>query len=141
MDLFEPNDQKKLDLLNRSSIHRQGVEDEVKQISERTQDILTKALIVGGTVAITYLIARKISKRNTKKKGRGKKIKAAVAPIVHEEAQHGEEESESPGFFGKIGSALLTQAGIFLLGIAKEKVSQYLHSPAGQKAENHNGHS
>ncbi|MEJ7643182.1 MAG: hypothetical protein WKF87_01180 [Chryseolinea sp.] len=141
MDLFEPNDQKKLDLLNRSSIHRQGVEDEVKQISERTQDILTKALIVGGAVAITYLIARKISKRNTKKKGRGKKIKNAPESILHEEEHHAEEGSESPGAFGKIGSALLTQATIFLLGLAKQKVSQYLHSPAEQKAENNNGHS
>jgi len=141
MDLFEPNDQKKLDLLNRSSIHRQGVEDEVKQISERTQDILTKALIVGGTVAITFLIARKISKGNSKKKGKGKKIKAAPVNMMHDDEHDVQEEPESPGMFAKIGSALVTQATIFLLSLAKQKVSEYLQSPVEQKAGNNNGHS
>ena len=136
MDLFESNDQKKMDLLKRSSTHRQGVEDEVKLISERTQSILTNALIVGGTLAATYFVARKISKRGSKKKGRSKKLKIVPASIVREKLHHVEEESESPGVMSQIGSALLSQATIFLLGLAKQKLSQYLQSPAEQKVDN-----
>jgi len=135
MDLFESNDQKKMELLNRSSKHRQGVEDEVKLISERTQSIVTNALIVGGTLAATYLIARKISKRNSKKKGRSKKIKIVPASMVHKNVQV-DEEPESPGVMSQIGSALLSQATIFLLGLAKQKLSQYLKAPVETKAEN-----
>jgi hypothetical protein len=138
MDLFESNDQKKMDLLNRSSQHRQGVEDEVKLISERTQRIVTNALIVGGTLAATYFIARKISKRS-KKKGHSKKVKNIPASMMYERESHVEEESDSPGVMSKIGSALLSQATIFLLGIAKEKISQFLQTPPVKaKAENNN---
>jgi len=140
MDLFESNDQKKMELLNRSSKHRQGVEDEVKVISERTQSIITNALIAGGTLAATYFIARKISKRNSKKKGRSKKVKGVPASMIHREVHHVDEEPESPGVLSQIGSALVSQAAIFLLGIAKQKLSQYLQTPEETKAEN-NEHS
>ncbi len=135
MDLYESNDQKKMELLTRSSKHRQGVEDEVKLISERTQSILTNALIVGGTLAATYFLARQMSRRNSKRKGRIKKVKIVPSSTAHEGVHHGNDESESPGVMSQISTALLSQATIFLLGFAKQKLSQYLQSPVEKKAE------
>lgn len=65
MELLESNDPKS-ELLKKSAMHRQELEEEVKSISERTEKIVTTALIVGGALALTYFAVRQFS--GTKKK-------------------------------------------------------------------------
>jgi hypothetical protein len=124
----------KMELLKRSAKHRDELEKEVKLISERTENILTNALIIGGTLAAAYLIVRTFSGRSVKKKSRGRKIN--ILPAAVREAQTViDDEPSSPGIVSQIGTALASQATIFLLGLAKEKLSEYLQAPSEKKVE------
>lgn len=123
MELAEPNDIK-MDLLNKSARHRQELQKEVELISERTQTVLTNALIIGGTLAATYFLVRQFSGSSSKKKTRTAKINVVPARDTEDE----EIESSSPGLMSQLGTALVSQATVFLLGLAKEKLSEYLQS-------------
>ena len=85
--------------------------------------MVTNALIIGGSLALTYLLISSISSRRKKKKN---KLKAqATAP---EEVQEIEEEDNSPSILSQIGTRVLNEASTILLDIAKEKLSEYLAS-------------
>ncbi len=74
MELLETNDAKSL-LLKKSAKHKKGLEDEVKLLSENTEKIVTNALIIGGTLALTYFLISQFSKSKSKGKSKAKKIK------------------------------------------------------------------
>src|SRR5690349_13225324 len=99
MELLESNDLKS-ELLKKSAMHRQGLEDEVKLISDRTEKVLTNALIIGGTLAATYFLVRAFS-GSSKSKRKSKKVKivhAAAAPAASvEEVEPAAAESSVPG--------------------------------------------
>ena len=46
-----------------------------------------------------------------------------------------EEEETEPGIVSAIGSALATQATMFLLNLAKDKISAYLQTQFDKEAE------
>lgn len=123
MELAEPNDIK-MDLLNKSARHRQELQKEVELISERTQTALTNALIIGGTLAAAYFLVRQFSGSSSKKKTKPARINV----VPSREDAEDERESSSPGVMAQIGTALASQATVFLLGLAKEKLSEYLQS-------------
>ena len=129
MELLESNDPK-MELLKKSAKHRQELEDEVRLISERTEKIITNALIIGGTLAAAYFIVRQFSGSTTKKKTRPQTLKVVQADS-NEPAQV--EESSSPGIVAQIGTALASQVTVFLLTMAKEKLSEYLQSQFEKK--------
>ncbi len=74
MELLETNDPKS-SLLKKSAKHKKGLEDEIKLFSENTDKIITNALIIGGTLALTYFLISQFSKSKSKSKSKGKKIK------------------------------------------------------------------
>ncbi|MBA4054677.1 MAG: hypothetical protein C0490_08205, partial [Marivirga sp.] len=78
MELLESNDPK-MELLKKSAKHRQELEDEVRMISERTEKIITNALIIGGTLAAAYFIVRQFSGSTPKKKTKPKTLKVVQA--------------------------------------------------------------
>jgi len=134
MELLESNDLKS-ELLKKSAMHREGLQDEVKMISERTEKVLTNALIIGGTLAASYFLMRAFS-GSSKSKRKSKKVKivhAAAAPSTETDDEGA--ESSAPGFVSQIGTALASQAGVFLLTIAKEKLMEYLEAQAEKKAK------
>lgn len=135
MELLESNDLKS-ELLKKSALHRQGLEDEVKLISDRTEKVLTNALIIGGTLAATYFLVRAFS-GSSKSKRKSKKVKIVHAAASPSDAvDEGPEESSGvPGMLSQIGTALASQAGVFLLSIAKEKLTEYLEAQAEKKAK------
>ena len=136
MELLEPNDYKR-ELLKKSALHKSELENEVKQISDRTQKVITNALIIGGTLAVTYFLVKQFS--GSKSKGKAKAKKAKVASENIEEEENDDDVSQSsgvPAIVSQIGSALVSQASILLLNLAKEKLSEYLHSQAEKKAKN-----
>ncbi|MDH4090653.1 MAG: hypothetical protein OEV74_01690 [Cyclobacteriaceae bacterium] len=134
MELLEPNDPK-VELLNRSAKYRQGLEEELKEISDRTERIITDALIIGGTLAVAYFVVRQFtaSKRRKKRSQRLAIIKSqADGSEVNEE-----QESTGPGVMAQIGSAIATQAAVFLLDLAKQKLSEYIEEKLAEKADHH----
>lgn len=129
MELMESNDPK-MELLKKSAKHRQELEDEVRLISERTEKIITNALIIGGTLAAAYFIVRQFSGSTTKKKTKPQTLKVVQA---NSEETTEVEESSAPGIVAQIGTALASQVTVFLLTMAKEKLSEYLQSQFEKK--------
>lgn len=132
MDLLESNDPKNV-LLRKSAKHKQELEQEVKLLSENTEKIITNALIIGGTLAIGYLLVRQFSKPS-KRKSKSKKIKLVRAADTHVEAAAAVEPAE-PSIMSQVGSALAAQATVFLLDLAKDKLSDFLKTHFEKKEE------
>jgi hypothetical protein len=136
MELLESTDDKSL-LLKKTERHKQQLQDEFKSISESTEKIITNALVIGGTLAVTYVIARTFfkakSKRKTAKRYKPIKDEAEVSDVADVRAQ--------AGIISQIGSALAAQATVFLLDLAKDKLSSYLKTHFEKEAAPKNEHS
>jgi hypothetical protein len=135
MELLESNDPK-LELLKKSAKHRQDLEDEVRLISAKTERIITNALIIGGTLAAAYVLVRQFSGPSKKRKVKSQKLKVVHAAPA--EAAEVEEESFAPGIMSQVGQAIASQATVFLLGLAKEKLSEFLQGQFEKKEEQSN---
>lgn len=132
MELLETDDMKSA-LLKKSAKHREDLENEVKLLSERTEKIVTNALIIGGSLAATYLLVRAFSGSKKKKKHRSKPVKVKVVRPRDETSETVEYEAAPPGIVSQIGTVLAGQATAFLLGLAKEKLASYLQSQSDKK--------
>ena len=135
MELLEPDDFKR-ELLKKSARHKSELEDEVKQISDRTQKVITNALIIGGTLAVTYFLVKQFSGSKSKVKTKAKKSKVASENIEEDEEEEEVTHSGVPAIMSQIGTALVSQASVLLLNLAKEKLSEYLESQAAKKEKN-----
>jgi hypothetical protein len=134
MELLETDDPIKSQLLKKSAQHREELEQDVQLITERTQRVVTNALIIGGALALTYFMVRQFSGSKKKSKGKTKKIRVVNA-TAEPEAFEQVEANAAPGFVAQIGTALASQASVFLLSLAKEKLSEYLQSQAEKKEQ------
>jgi hypothetical protein len=130
MELFESNDPK-TQLLKRSALHREAIEEEAKLISARTEKILTTALVVGGALAATYFLVRQFSGKPKRHK-KSKKIKIVAAQPKEADDEGVTYEAQAPGIVAQLGTALASQATTFLLDLAKEKLMAYLESQANK---------
>lgn len=135
---LDSDDPVKSQLLRKSAHHREQLEEDVKLISERTEKIIINALIIGGALAATYFIVNSFSDSKSKHKSKVRKVR-----IVKDENNSGEEvvlakeEEEVPGVFSQIGTALVGQATVLLLSLAKEKLGEFMQSQ-NPKKENSN---
>lgn len=128
MELLETQDPEKKKLIEASERHKRELEKEVHEMSDKTERTLKNALIIGGTLAVVYLI---VSNINTTKKKR-KKLKADVnagAAIEDAEDEEAEESTESAAssFISQVGERLTAQATAMLLEMAKDKLAEYLN--------------
>jgi len=122
MELLETQDPEKKKLIETSERHRQEISREVSAIAQKSEQVLTNALIIGGTLAATYFIVEQLtSSSKSKKKHRAKRTDEVAAPAAHEEA-------EEPSVITEVTSKILNQAALMLLDIAREKLSAYLNS-------------
>jgi len=144
MELLESNDLKS-ELLRKSAKHREDLEGDVRLISEKTQKIVTNALIIGGSLALAYVLVRQFS-GTSKKKKKSKQaavqvIKAAPVKAVAEADDDDDEEDTSVGtsmnVLSQVGTQLASQASAMLLALAKEKLTEYLASMSEKKADEH----
>lgn len=128
----------KSELLKRSAKHREELEEEVRLISSRTEKVLTNALIIGGSLALTYYLVRQFSGGKKKKKVKTRKVKliqqAAANP---EEVEVAAVPDTTPNFLTQVGTALAGQASVLLLTLAKEKLAEYLQAQSEKKAQEH----
>jgi FtsZ-interacting cell division protein ZipA len=128
MELLETQDPEKKKLIETSERHKRELEKEIHEMSDKTERTLKNALIIGGTLAVVYLI---VSNINTSKKKR-KKVKedAAREGMIGEEADDDGEESSVSGaasFISQVGERLTAQATAMLLEMAKDKLAEYLN--------------
>jgi FtsZ-interacting cell division protein ZipA len=133
---LETDDPVKSTLLRKSSQYREELEDEAKSISDRTEKIIKNAVIVGGSLALAYFLYNQLA---TSKKKKSKNKKAASVQSTANEVTDDEEEDTSPAnkMLSQIGTALVSQASVFLLSLAKEKLAEYLQAQTEKKKDEH----
>lgn len=123
MELSDTEDARSI-LLKKQEIHKQELEADVKMLSENTEKLAKKALIIGGTLVVSFIIVRQLTKSRSKKKAKViLKEQPATETYVATATQ-----APRPGIVSQIGSALAAQATVFLLDLAKEKLAAYLQS-------------
>ena len=135
MEIFESQDPEKIRLMDEVKKHKESMTDDVRMISERTEKIITHAIIIGGALALTYVLVRQFS--GSKQAGKKKKSKTVklVTQTPGEPAEE-EEEGNSDGnsLIAQIGTKIANEATLFLLNLAKEKLNEYLQS--GKESSN-----
>jgi len=119
MELLESQDPEKRKLLETSNRHRQEMEREIKDISEKSEKVLKNALIIGGALALTYIVVNQLS--SSKRKKRKQKKDKEIDNLVSEEPA-----DESPSMLSQMGDKALNMATVLLLDLAKDKLSEYL---------------
>ena len=134
---LETDNPEKGQLLQRSAHHRELLEEEVKLITERSEKIITNALIIGGALALTYFVVSSLSGSGKKRKSSSKKIKLVTAADAEEDTAAEVSEPQEAGFVSQIGSVLVAQATGLLLSIAREKLVEFLQSQAAKKDNTH----
>jgi Icc-related predicted phosphoesterase len=135
MELLETQDPEKKRLIETSDRHKHEIEKEVKELSDKTERMVKNALIIGGTLAVTYLVISSLSAKRKKKKTKSKVNQASAAGSDDSETDEASASFTPPSMLSQIGERFATQATAILLGIAKDKLTEYL-SNRKQKDEN-----
>lgn len=133
MELLESQDPLKKKLVESSERHKRELEKNVKEIAERTERTMKNALIIGGSLALGYLIVSQISSSKKKKKQVVKKIKVPKVKVVEAAEEESEDEPteiihQVPNLISQIGSQVMNQATAMLLEMAREKLMEFLAS-------------
>lgn len=125
MELLETQDPEKKRLIESSDRHKRELQKELNAISDRTEATFKNALIIGGTLAITYLL---VSNLGSSSKSKRKKAKSKAISSVDEDEDTTSVEGPAPipTFLSQIGQNLASHATIILLDLAKEKLAEYL---------------
>ena len=134
MELLESQDPEKKKLIETSDRHKRALEKEVGELTQKTDKMLTNALIIGGSLLATYFVVTSFSGGKRKKKHKKRKVVLVAktksprenGESVEEEEE--EEESSGPSLMGIVGNRVLSQASVILLNIAKDKLFEYLES-------------
>lgn len=133
----ETDNPEKGQLLQRSALHRVLLEEDVKLITEKSEKAIVNALIIGGALAVTYLLVSSFSGGTKKKKRKATTLKLVEPrPDVERDVDTFEEPAQA-GVISQIGSVLVAQATGFLLSIAREKLVEFLQSQAVKKDHSH----
>lgn len=139
MDL-ETDDPEKGQLLQKSAHHRELLEEEVKLISEKSEKILTNALVIGGALALTWFLVKSLSDTSDKQKPKPRKNKLVQGDEENDAVTEKYHEPQESGIVSQIGAVLAAQVTGFLLSVAREKLAEYLESHSAKK-DQMNGHS
>lgn len=125
MELLDTDDPIKGELLMKTARHREELEQETRAIAERTEKIITNAIVIGGALALTYFLYTQLSGSKKKKSKKNAENTAEVETV-----QEGDTPSVANNILSEVGSALVAQGGALLLSIAKEKLTEYLRAQA-----------
>lgn len=117
MELLETQDPEKKRLLETSEQHRRELEREVNQIATRSEQVIKNALIIGGALAVTYLLVTQLTKGTTKST-KVKKATGETQPVASI-------EPEEPTLLSKVGDKVVNAVTLMLLEIAREKLTEY----------------
>lgn len=132
MELLETQNPERKKLLETSERHKRELEKEVKHVSERTEKALKNALVIGGVLAVTYLLVSQLG--SGKKKKKSAKIRLQAAPVASSQSA-AEEEDETPSAFASIGTKIADTATVMLLDMAKEALTEFLKTRKKENAD------
>lgn len=138
MEIFESQDPEKKRLMDEAKMHKDALSSDVRAVSERTETMIKNAVIIGGTLALTYVLVRSLSGgKSKKKKSRTVKL-VAQAPQATSTNGAIEDEGEEQGdsLLSQIGTKIANEATVLLLSMAKEKLAEYLNA-GKEKNEDH----
>ncbi len=137
MEILEKQDPEKKRLMDEAKKHKDKLTGEVRLVSERTEQLMTNAIVIGGALALTYLLVRQFSGRKSIKK-KSKTVKLVTQPTESTASAEPEEESHGNSILEQIGAKIANEASVFLLNLAKEKLSEYLQSGKPQPSHENN---
>lgn len=130
MELLESDDLKS-HLMRKASRHKEDLENEARFISEKTQGILMNALVIGGSLALAYLLVRRVTSSDSSNRKTKIIAKPSSAALETENYIVQSVETEGTGtesFLEKLGTRFVNQASEMLLTIAREKLVELLDS-------------
>jgi len=125
MELLETQDPEKRKLIETSDRHKRALEKDLSDLTQKSDQMLKNALIIGGSLALTYLLISSLSKKKKKKKNTAsvsQKTEMGAATVDQDE------EESVPSIFGEVGTRIVNMGAVMLLDIAREKISEYLAS-------------
>lgn len=128
MELLETQNPERKKLLETSERHKRELEREVKHVSERTEKVLKNTLIIGGTLAVTYLLVTQLS--SGRKKKRSTNVHVQAEPNIQEEPA-----DQNPGIVASIGSKIADTALLLLLDMAKDALAEFLKTRKKENAD------
>jgi hypothetical protein len=125
MELLETQDPDRKRLLETSDRHKKAMEKEIADLTQKTDRVLKNALIIGGSLAVTFLVISSLSKKRKKKR---KKQALAADTKAGEpiDAMETDDDDEGPSILGQVSKQVLNAASVVLLDIARQKLSEYL---------------
>jgi len=130
MELLEGQDPDKKRLIETSERHRRALEKQVNELGAKTEKMVTNALIIGGSLALTYFVVSSLSsgkKKKKKRKAKATKAQVETAEAVDDEVEEsGGESIVAPTIISMVGSRVINTLTFMLLDIAKEKLFDYL---------------
>ncbi|GAA0892540.1 hypothetical protein GCM10009122_22190 [Fulvivirga kasyanovii] len=115
----ESNRKKKENLEQNSQKHREAFEHELSEVVDRTKRIATSALVIGGSFALSYYLIKKLTSKKSVKKIKRQKSTGDINEVVIQ---------KHPSVFSTVGNVILTEMAVFLLGIAKERLINYIEN-------------
>jgi hypothetical protein len=124
MELLETQDPDKKKLIEASDRHKRALEKELSDLTQKTDRALKNALIIGGSLALTFLVISALSKKRKKKKKKLALEASAQAGLTPEATEEAEEEG--PSILSTVGTQLLNQASVIVLDLARQKLKEYL---------------
>jgi hypothetical protein len=136
-------EKQKAQFIHEVDLHKSDVEEEINQLKEKAERVLTTALIVGGALALTYFIAKRFTHSPSAKKTVKSKKKIRS---IQEDQDFEDDQSETTGtragdLLGKVGESLINQATAMLLDIAKEKLIEFILTQQSKSADEHHSQS
>jgi DNA replication initiation complex subunit (GINS family) len=137
MEILETQDPEKRRLMAEANRHKASLADEARIVSERTEKVITNAIVIGGALALTYFLVRQLSGSKSKKKKTKTVSFVAQPPSESNAANEGEEENDGSSILSQIGTKIANEATVFLLNLAKEKLNEFLNAGKETVNENH----
>ncbi len=121
MELLETANPEKQRLIEATNQYKREIQKEVQGMSDKTERVMKNALIIGGALAVTYLLVSQLSSSK-------KKSKRAMANVEAADEVEYIQAQAAPSFASKVGEKLLSTASVVLLDIAKDKLAEYLRN-------------
>jgi hypothetical protein len=128
MELLETQDPEKRRLIETSDRHKRAMEKELGDLTMKTDKVLKNALIVGGSLALTFLVISAIGKGRKKKKKKLASTAVGVGGAPVAPAPEEDDDDNEPSVLSKVGTQLLNSASVILLDLARQKLSEYMAS-------------
>jgi hypothetical protein len=123
-------------LKTQSDLYKDEFEKELKLVKYQTNELIKNTLIIGGSLALTYILFRQITAGKKRKKRM-----ASNAVITNVERSQPEDLTliEQPSRFAtiasEIGTTIANEATFFLLNLAKEKLMELLASKESTQSD------